>query len=137
EKTAEQAAEMGQFVHYIWVHQLAALRSPGFTLESLGESKLDGTAVRGVKVSAKGRRDVQLFFDAKTGLLIASESRALDETTGKEIPFTTRLGGYVKVDGVGYYSTIEVSRDGKPYYQETLSEQKRLPSLPDATFARP
>jgi hypothetical protein len=119
------------------VHQLVALKKPGFTLEALGESKIDTTPVRGVKVSCQGRRDVRLFFDAKSGFLIASETRALDEKTGKEVAFTTRLGGYVKVDGAGYYSTIQVSRGGQLYYEETLAEQKRLPALPDALFAKP
>lgn len=137
EKTPAQAAEIGQFVYYIWVHQLAALRSPMFTLEALGASKIDETPVQGVKVSSKGHRDIRLFFDAQTGLLIASESLALDEASGKEVPFATRLGGYVKIDGVGYYTTIQVRRDGKPYYDEKLGDQKRAAQLPDAAFAKP
>jgi len=136
EKTKEQAAEIGHFVYYVWLHQLTPLKGPEFTLEALGESKIDATAVRGVKVSCKGRRDTRLFFDAKTHHLIASETTALDDA-GKEVPFATRLGGYMKVDGVGYYTTIKVSRDGKPHYEETLTEQKRLPTLPDSTFKKP
>jgi hypothetical protein len=136
EKTKEQAAETGHLIYYIWLHQLTALKGPQFTLEALGESKVDDTAVRGVKVSCKGRRDTRLFFDTKTHHLIASETTAIDDA-GKEVPFATRVGGYVKVDGVGYYTTIKVSRDGKPYYEETLTEQKRLPTLPDTTFKKP
>jgi hypothetical protein len=43
----------------------------------------------------------------------------------------------VKVDGVVSYTTIKVSRDGKPYYEETLAEQQRLATLPDTTFKKP
>jgi hypothetical protein len=136
EKTKEQAAEIGHFIYYVWLHQLTPLKGPEFTLEVLGESKIEETAVRGVKVSCKGRRGTRLFFDAKTHHLIASETTALDDA-GKEVPFATRLGGYVKVDGVVSYTTIKVSRDGKPYYEETLLEQKRLPTLPDAMFKKP
>jgi hypothetical protein len=136
EKTKEQAAEIGHFVYYVWLHQLTPLKGPEFTLEALGESKIEETAVRGVKVSCKGRRDTRLFFDAKTHHLIASETTTRDEA-GKEVPFATRVGGYVKVDGVGYYTTIKVSRDGKPHYEETLTEQKRLPTLPDTLFNKP
>ncbi len=136
EKTKEQAADLGHFIYYVWLHQLTPLKGPGFTLEALGESKIDAAAVRGVKVSCKGRRDTRLFFDAKTHHLIASETTALDEA-GKEVPFATRLGGYGKVGGVVSYTTIKVSRDGKPYYEETLTEQKRLPTLPDTTFKKP
>jgi hypothetical protein len=135
-KTKEQAAEIGHLVYYIWLHQLTPLKRSEFTLEALGESKIDETAVRGVKVSCKGRRNTRLFFDAKTHHLIASETTALDEA-GKEVPFATRVGGYVKVDGVGYYTTIKVSRDGKPHYEEALTEQKRLPGLPDTMFKKP
>jgi hypothetical protein len=136
EKTKEQAAELGHFIYYVWLHQLTPLKGLEFTLEALGESKIDDTAVRGVKVSCKGRRDTRLFFDAKTHHLIASETIALDDA-GKEVPFATRLGGYVKVDGVVSYTTIKVSRDGKPYYEETLAEQKRLATLPDTMFKKP
>jgi hypothetical protein len=136
EKTKEQAADLGHFIYYVWLHQLTPLKRPEITLEALGESKIEEAAVRGVKVSCKGRRDARLFFDAKTHYLIASDTIALDEA-GKEVPFATRLGGYVKVDGVGYYTTIKVSRDGKPHYEETLTEQKRLPTLPDTTFKKP
>jgi hypothetical protein len=136
EKTKEQAADLGHFIYYVWLHQLTPLKRPEITLEALGESKIDETVVRGVKVSCKGRRDTRLFFDAKTHHLIASETTALDEV-GKEVPFATRLGGYVKVDGVVCYTTIKVSRDGKPYYEETLAEQKRLATLPDTTFKKP
>jgi hypothetical protein len=115
---------------------LAPLKGPGFTLESLGQSKIEDTAVAGVKVSCKGRRDTRLFFDARTGYLIASETTVLDDA-GKEVPFAARLGDYVKIGGVGHYTTIKVSRDGKPYYEETLTEQKRLPALPDKTFQKP
>lgn len=136
EKTKEQATELGHFIYYVWLHQLTPLKGPEFILEPLGESKIDDTTVRGVKVSCKGRRDTRMFFDAKTHHLIASETVALDDA-GKEVPFATRLGGYVKVEDVGYYTTIKVSRDGKPYYEETLAEQKRLPTLPDAMFKKP
>ena len=65
EKTKEQAADLGHFVYYVWLHQLTPLKGPEFTLEALGESKIGDTAVRGVKVSCKGRRDTRLFFDGR------------------------------------------------------------------------
>jgi len=136
EKTKGRAADLGHFIYYVWLHQLTPLKGPEFTLEALGESKIDDTVVRGVKVSCKGRRDARLFFDVKTHHLIASETIALDDA-GNETPLATRLGGYVKVGGVVSYTTIKVSRDGKPYYEETLTEQKRLPTLPDTMFKKP
>jgi hypothetical protein len=136
EKTKEQAAERGHFIYYVWLHQLTPLKRPEMTLAALGESKIDDAVVHGVRVSCNGRRDVRLFFDAKTHHLIASETIALDDA-GKEVPLATRLGGYVNVDGVLSYTTIKVSRDGKLDHEETLAEQKRLATLPDTTFKKP
>jgi len=136
EKTKEQAEDLGHFIYYVWLHQLTPLKRPEVTLEALGESKIEGAVVRGVKVSSKGRPDTRLFFDARTHHLIASETTRLDDA-GKKVPFAARLGGYVKVGGVVSYTTIKVSRDGKLYYEETLTEQKRLPMLPDTMFKKP
>lgn len=47
----------------------ALLHDKRFTFTALGESRVGGRAVLGVKVSCKGQDDFSLFFDKTTGLL--------------------------------------------------------------------
>lgn len=57
---------------------LTVLKSKDYQLASLGESKVEGKAVLGVKVTAPERPTVQMFFDKETGLLVKTEHRQLD-----------------------------------------------------------
>jgi hypothetical protein len=49
---------------------LPLLNDSAFTLAPLGEARADDRPAAGVKVSAKGRPDVGLYFDKETGLLV-------------------------------------------------------------------
>src|SRR6267142_4530872 len=51
------------------------LKDKAYTLASLPEIKVNGQAALGVKVSAKGHRDLSLYFDKETGLVIKTERR--------------------------------------------------------------
>lgn len=66
----------GRFADY--VAQLTVLKNKEYQLASLGESKVEGKPVVGIKVTAAERPEVQLFFDKETGLLVKTEHRQLD-----------------------------------------------------------
>ena len=54
----------------------------GFELSPVGEAKVGDQAAVGVRVSHKGHRDINLFFDKKTGLLVKSERTIKDQMLG-------------------------------------------------------
>jgi hypothetical protein len=58
--------------------QLTALKNKEYQLASMGESKVEGKTVVGVKVTAAEKPEVQMFFDKDTGLLVKTEHRQLD-----------------------------------------------------------
>ena len=61
---------------------LPLVKEKGFKLEALGEVKVDGKPAVGVRVSHKGHRDVNLFFNKDTGLLVKSEQTVKDFMAG-------------------------------------------------------
>jgi hypothetical protein len=64
--------------------QLTMLKNKDFQLASLGESKVGGKPVLGVKVTAAEKPEVQLFFDKETGFLVKTEHRQVDPRNGTD-----------------------------------------------------
>src|SRR5438067_511056 len=75
EMTADELKEARDGVHESWVATLVPLKDKAYTLTALGEIKVDDRPAVGVRVSAKDRRDVNLYFDKDTNLLVKSEMR--------------------------------------------------------------
>jgi hypothetical protein len=131
-----QAVEQKESLYAATVSTLVPLlREKGFTLTGLGESKVGDQAAEGVKISHKGHRDISLFFDKKTNLLIRSERKIKDEM-GTEMTEEGLYSSFKKVDGIQEAMKLTVNRDGKPYVEEEIEELKHTESLPDSTFEK-
>jgi hypothetical protein len=119
------------------VSRLVALRGKGFKLETVGEMKVGDRPAIGVKVSHKGRRDINLFFDKKTSLLLKAERPAKDPMSGQEFTQTTLYDGYKETDGIKTAHKVTILRDGKKYVTGETTEIKAQEKLEDSTFAKP
>jgi hypothetical protein len=114
------------------------LRDKAFKLSPLGEVRVGDRPAVGVHVERQGRRDVNLFFDKETGLLIKSESRARDvmnpdqEFTSEEV-----FEDFRKIDGALVPHKVTIKRDGKVFLESELTEIKGFDRLDDALFAKP
>src|SRR5262249_39474359 len=75
----EDLAEVKEEAYAGWVTTLLPLRDRAFTLAPVGEVNIDKRPAQGVKVSSKGHRDVNLYFDKETGLLVKTETRVKDD----------------------------------------------------------
>jgi hypothetical protein len=111
----DELAEAKEQAHAGWVATLVPLKDKTFTLATVGEIKVDGRAAAGVKVSHKGRRDVDLYFDKETGLLVKSETRVKDEGSGQEVTEETVYSDYKEVQGTRQAMKFTAKRDGKAY----------------------
>jgi hypothetical protein len=87
-------------------------------------------------VSAKGKLDVNLYFDKVTGLLVKTERRALG-LNQEEIALETFFTDYKEVDGVKYPMTLVLHHDGKPYMKQAVTEVRFEDQIDDSDFARP
>src|SRR5436853_6227629 len=93
--------------------RLGFLNEKGMELSALDETKVDGKPAVGVRVKSKGHRDVQLYFDKSSGLLVKRQYKVLDPGSGQEVSQEVVFGDYQDKDGVKHYRKIAAYRDGK------------------------
>jgi hypothetical protein len=136
EMTKEQLDEEKENMYAEWVQQLVPLKNEGFTLKTVGETKVDDKPAIGVKVSHQGHRDLTLYFDKDNGLLVRFDQTVKDEQ-GKTLSQVLVIKEYVKVGDVKMPSKMVITRDGKKYVEGEMSDIKLSDRLPDSTFAKP
>jgi hypothetical protein len=144
-KMNEQAMEMDgdhlaaakDEMHARRVSHLLELKDPGYKLSALPEAKVDGKAAVGVKVSSAGHRDVSLYFDKDSGLLVKSEMRIKNPDTSEEANQETFYSDYKDIQGAKEPMKITVKRDGKVFTEGENSDMKLLEQLDDKVFAEP
>jgi hypothetical protein len=137
--TKEQVAGQKEDLHGGWVsHLLPIVKNKGFTLTPLGESKIDGKAVLAVKVAHKGYKDVELYFDKASGLLIRSvyEVRS-EEQGGKSVKQEVTFSDYKELAGGKHAAKLAIKRDGKLFLEAENLDVKPGVKFDDKTFAKP
>jgi hypothetical protein len=109
-----------------------------YQLALLGESKVGDRPVVGVKVASKGHRDINLYLDKDSSLLLKSERRIKDRMAGgQELTQETLHSDYKEIGGWKYAHKGVVNRDGKKYVEFELTELKTLEKLDDSIFGKP
>ena len=133
----EAVAEMREQKYAEDLDRLGFLKDKGIDLTALGESKVDGRAAVGVLIKSKGHRDVKLWFDKESGLLVRRDHRVLDSGTGKEVPQEVVFSDYRETDGVKHYRTLTAYRDGKKIIDAKVREIEFFDMLDKKVFAKP
>lgn len=125
EFTSGELDDRREDVYINWVCTLLPLKSPDFTLTLAGEEKYSDVTWHkfvpyeillpavGVRVRSKGHRDVTLFFDKESNLLVKTEtrSRAGTQVEGK---VETILRRHKAIEGVQRPMMLMTFHDGKP-----------------------
>jgi hypothetical protein len=114
---------------------LPGLKAKAFSLSHAGEIKIGNTRAVGVRISHRGRADVNLFFDKKAGLPVKSEIR-LAVPGGQETTVEYHFNDYKEFDGVKHFSKVTIKADGKALITE-LTEVKVRERLDKSLFAKP
>jgi hypothetical protein len=121
-----------------WISGLLPLREEGFDLSLLPAIEVDGKEAVGVLVRHGERREVRLYFDRESALLVKREAVIRDiQHGGKGVIEEVVFGGYRELDGVRHATRIKVFWDGKLRYEVELTEQARKEKMDDSAFARP
>src|SRR5262249_42134088 len=81
----QEMKEAQEQFHVERVTSLIALKDKSYKLSPLGDAKVGDREAVGVQVTKKGRRDVNLYFDKKTHMLLKSEYRAQDPFSKQEV----------------------------------------------------
>jgi outer membrane lipoprotein-sorting protein len=119
------------------ISSLRGLNTPGLILSPLGESKVDGKPVIGVRVTCKEHRDVKLYFDKQKGLLIKREVRTKEPMTRKEYDEVQLYSDFKNVSGLMIPFKIAVNHDGSQYFTFEISDVTLSEKLPDNVFVKP
>lgn len=137
--TEEQLAGQKEELYAGWVSTLLPLQEKdSFTLALLEEVAVDDRAAVGVKVSHEGHRDVKLFFDKESGVLVKIESMVISqELGGKQVVQEVVVKKYQEVDGAKAPAKVVVHRDGKLFVEAEMYDFNAAGKLDDGVFAMP
>jgi hypothetical protein len=117
--------------------RLSFLNEKGIELSALDETKVDDKPALGILVKSMGHRDVKLYFDKSSGLLVKRQQNVLDPTSGKEVSQEVLFSDYQDKDGVKHYRKITAYRDGKKIIDAKVVELEFFDKLEDKVFSRP
>ena len=138
ELTAEQLAEAREQAHSGWVTTLEPLlREKSFRFALIGEMKIDKQTTIGVKVSRKGHRDVDLYFDKETGLLAKSETTIKEEGSDQEVTEESFFSEYKEFQGQKQATRFVIKRGGKLFLEGEATGYELSEKLSDDVFAKP
>ncbi len=134
----DEIAEARESSYSGWVAQLLPLKGEGFQLAPLGEGKVGDKPVVGVRVSHKGHRDVNLWFDKASGLLVKTETIIKDLMAGgKEVTQEAVLSNFKEINGIQQAMKIVITRDGAKYIDSEVTEFEFKEKLDGSVFAKP
>jgi hypothetical protein len=133
----EALAEMKEQKYAEDLDRLSFLNEKGVELSALDESKVDGKPAVGILVKSKAHRDVKLYFDKSSGLLVKRQHNVLDPTSGKEVSQEVLFSDFQDKDGVKHYRKIAAFRDDKKLFEGKVTELEFFDKLEDKVFARP
>jgi hypothetical protein len=134
----EHLAEMKEEMYEEQVQTLVPLlKDKAFTLTALGEDKVNGKPALGVKVASKGHKDVDLYFDKQSGLVVKSVRQSYDPNTKKEVSRETILSDYKDQNGLKFPSKMVMQMDGKKFLDMDVTEYKLIDKLDDSEFGKP
>jgi outer membrane lipoprotein-sorting protein len=117
--------------------EMALLGDKKLELSLIGEDKVSDVPVVGVRVSSKGHKDVSLYFDKTTGLLLKMESRGFEFQTQQEVGEERIFGDYKDFEGRKRPTKVTMNREGKKFIEMEITDVKIVDKLDDSTFSKP
>jgi hypothetical protein len=134
---AVQAA-MKDIRYVLKVGRLVTLvKDKGYEFAPVGEVTVEGKPAVGLRVSAKGQKDVNLFFDKDTGLLVKLEHRTVQGTSGNEITEERIVVGYQKTkQDLPVPKKVIVKHDGTTFLEAEVQEAEFLEKIDDGQFKK-
>ena len=136
--TPDQAKNALKDARYVMqLARLVPLKDKKYDLSIIGEDKVEGKKVIGIRVSAKDQKDVSLYFDKETSLLTKIEFRGADPATGKEITEERIITEYGKSkSGVPQPKKVIVKHDGKQFLEAEVVEITMLEKIDESEFKK-
>jgi len=112
------------------------VKDKDLTLSSVAEAKVNGKPAAGVKVKAKDHKDIDLFFDKETGLLVRVARNAYNAETMKEALFEIVYSDFKDSSGVKQPAKARLTRDGKPFADVEVTSLQLLDKVNPNEFTK-
>ena len=111
-------------------------KAQGNAVERVGRETLPGGAAHKLKVTLKSGMVRYIWVDAKSGLMVRSESTR--KVRGREVAFDTVYGDYRPAGGVSFARSIDTGARGRPQRLRIVVEkvETNVP-LDDSRFSMP
>jgi hypothetical protein len=133
----EALAEMKEQKYAEDLDRLSFLDDRATILSTLEDIKIDGRSAAGILVKSKGHREVKLYFDTASGLLMKREHRLLDSSAGKDALQEVYFKDYQDKDGLKHYRKLVLYRDGRKVVDASVTEIEFLERVDRRLFAKP
>jgi hypothetical protein len=130
-------AEMKEQKYAEDLDRLRFLNEKGIKLSVLDEIKIDGKPAVGVLAKSEGHRDVSLYFDKASGLLVKRQQPVLDPASGREVQQEVVFSDYREKDGLKQYNKIVAYRNGKKVISARVTKVEFFEKLDAKAFAKP
>lgn len=108
-----------------------------YKLTAIRGALVDGRRATGIRVSRQGYRDMKLYFDYKTSLLVKLERKGLDPRVGMECKETHLYRAYQKMNGRMVPGSVALLRNGELAYEMQILDYTELNDIDPGEFARP
>ena len=112
------------------------LSDPGFSLMPGQDYAYNGGVITSVRVQGKGQRELVLYFDRASALLVKSEHK-IDGPGGKDILQEAFYSDFREVGGHVRPGKVLVQRDGQKVMEAELVAAQRVVRIDVLEFRRP
>ncbi len=135
----DMVAEERERMYCNWVATLAPLTGKGFKLAPLGAAKVGEQEAVGVRVSHAGHRDVSLYFDKKTYLLLKTRMtiKNVKDGSNAEMPQEVFYSDYKEFGGARFATKLRIDHAGKRYVEIHFTDIRPEAKLDAKVFAEP
>src|SRR5262249_23093088 len=124
-------------IHEVWVRSLVPLKgNSAYTFSPLGDAMVEDAPALGIRVSCEGHKDVNLYFDKGTFLLLKSEMRVKDND-GKEVNREFINSHFKEIGGLKEPTRFVIKKDGRLFMEIEVEDISRVEKLDDSIFAKP
>jgi hypothetical protein len=118
------------------VRLVPLLNDPAFTLELLPEARVQDRPALALRVSARGRKELRLYFDRETALLVKTEHKIGDKA-GKELRQEELYSDFRDLGGYRRPVKVTAYREGTKVLDAEVTEVKYYAQIDDAEFGKP
>lgn len=132
-----QSQELKMSLYCREIERLAPLlKDPKYILAAVGEKPIQGKPAIGVRVSRAGQKDVTLFFDSNSSLLVGLARQGFD-AKGEKVDQLETFSNYRTSGGIKYPAKTEVRQDGQIVLESEVVEFTPLERVDPSAFNVP